>query len=140
MAAYSGQGCLLQVEIAAVYTTVAAVRDIAGPSMATNPIDVSSRASIARTFLPGMRDNGEITFDIIYDPDLASQSASVAGGLVKLQLDGTASNWKLLFPTATTIAQVGFSAFVTNFSAKEPMDDAMTADLTLKIAGEVAWA
>jgi len=128
------------VTISATLTTVVQVREISGPAVSTTVIDVSSRAAIARTFLSGMQDSGEVTFDIVYDPDEAGHSATVAGGLVKLQKDGTASVWKLLFPVATTVVGATFSAFVTNFSLKTPLDDAMTADLTLKITGDVTWA
>ena len=140
MAAYVGTDCVLQVTIGATLTTVGAVRDVSGPSMATNAVDTSTRTARARTFLPGLYDSGEITFDIVYDPDADAHSASVAGGLVKLYQDQTVSAWKILFPTATTVVGMAFSAFVTGFQAKAPMDDAFTADLTLKISGAVTWA
>lgn len=231
--AYSGYGCLLQVEIAAVYTTIAAIRDISGPSIATTAVDTSTRDAKARTFLPNLRDSGEIIFDIVYDPDSDAHSDTVAGGLRKLQKDQTICNWKLVFPDnppvivvttpgsagadevvtvtvqsggtnvwtfggqstaalawdvstadlqtalralssiaganvdvtgtagssyvltfvgtlaktnvgAVTIAATPktaiVSAFVRDFSIKTPLDDAMTADLTLKITGDAAWA
>jgi hypothetical protein len=137
---YAGFGCVLQVKIVSTLTTIAAVRDIAGPAVATNPIDASTRTARARAFLPGMRDSGEVTFDIAYDPDENLHSASVAGGMVKLQQDATVCDWKLLFPAETTVVGAAFSGFVTGFNVKEPMDDLMTADLTIKISGEVTWA
>jgi predicted secreted protein len=231
--AYSGYACLLQEEIAAVFTTIAAVRDLAGPNVAVTAVDTSTRDARARTFLPGMHDSGEITFDIIYDPDADTHSDTVAGGLRKLQKDQTVCNWKLVLPdngptvvetvkgtalldeiqtvtihsggtniwtfgangtaalawdistadlqtalqalvsigagnvtvagtagltyvltfvsalAKTDVAAVvvtatpktaAFSAFVTNFSLKTPLDDGMTADLTLKVTGAVTWA
>jgi predicted secreted protein len=231
--AYSGYSCLLQEEIAAVYTTIAAVRDLAGPTVAVTAVDTSTRDARARSFLPAMYDSGEITFDIVYDPDTDTHSDTVAGGLRKLQKDQTVCNWKLVLPdngpvvvetvkgtgivdeiqTVTvrsggtnvwtfganstaalawdistadlqtalqalvsigagnctvagtagltyTLTFVGtkaktdvaavvvtatprtatFAAFVTNFSLKTPMDDGMTADLTLKVTGAVTWA
>ena len=33
-----------------------------------------------------------------------------------------------------------FAAFVTNFAITTPLDDVMSADLTLKITGDVTWA
>jgi hypothetical protein len=130
----------LQVKIVATLTDIAAVRDISGPALVTTAIDTSSRAGKARTFLPGMLDSGEVVFDILYDPDAAGHAAGVAGGLVKLQQDATVCDWKLLFPTATTVVGAAFSGFVTGFAAKMPLDDAMTADLTIKITGAVTIA
>ena len=63
---------------------------------------------------------------------------SLAGGLVKLVVDGTVSNYRLYFPDATP-QYAAFSGFVSGFTAKEPMDDALTADVTIKIAGAVTW-
>lgn len=231
--AYSGFSCLLQEEISAVYTTIAAVRDMAGPNVATTAVDTSTRDALARTFKPNMRNSGEITFDILYDPDADTHADAVTGGLRKIQKDGTTVNWKLVFPdngpvvvvttagdgshnevVTVTIRSGGtnvwafggqstsalawdvstaslqtalraltsinganvnvsgtagesyvlefvgtlantnvgavtitatpktaaFAAFVTNFAIKTPMDDAMAADLTLKITGDVTWA
>lgn len=128
----------LHVFVDGAFVNIAAVRDISGPSMATNQIDVSSRDAAAGAFLPGMYDPGEIVFDIVYDPDEASHSATGAG-LVKLGADGTTVTWSLNF-LGTTPAVCAFSGFITGFSAKEPMDGALTADLTIKISGALAWA
>ena len=135
---YAGFGCVLQVKIVSTLTTIAAVRDIAGPAVATNPIDASTRTARARAFLPGMRDSGEVTFDIAYDPDAATHAAT-GSGLVALQLGSTVSSWVLTFPD-TTPATVTFSGFITGFMLKEPMDDLMTADVTVKISGVPVWA
>jgi hypothetical protein len=115
-----------------------AVRDINGPGMVTTAIDTSSRASKARTFLPGMYDAGELTFDILYDPDAASHIATAAG-IVGLQQAGTVVTGILTFPD-TSPATCTFTCFVTGTSIKSPMDDALTADVTVKISGAPVWA
>ena len=126
---YTGQGATLKIGAVAIV----AVRDISGPGWKTNAIDVSTRDSLARKFLPGMYDAGEITFDIVYDPDTATHAAT-ASGLVALQAAGTVSSYVLtLMDTSPTI--ITFSGFVTKFDLKTPMDGAMTADVTVKISG-----
>lgn len=135
---YSGYGAVLQVQIVATYTPIAAVRDISGPAYKTTAVDLSSRDARARQFKAGMYDAGEITFDILYDPDANSHAAAVAGGVVKLVIDGTLSSYKLLFPD-TSPAVATFDGFITGFAAKAPMDGALTADLTIKIAGAITW-
>ena len=119
-------------------TAFAGVRDIAGPGMSTNAIDASTRDSRARKFVPGMYDAGEVAFDIAYDPDAATHAAT-GSGLVALQLGSTVSSWVLTFPD-TTPATCTFSGFITGFMLKEPMDDLMTADVTVKISGVPVWA
>jgi predicted secreted protein len=90
-----------------------------------------------RTFTPGLRDGGEVTFDIIYDPALTSHSASnTTTGLVYFLLNGTTKTYRLVMSQAGgTYFQ--FSAIVTAFSPETPLEDAMTASVTLKITGAV---
>lgn len=130
MAAYSGFATTLKL----AGTAVVAVTDISGPGISTTSIDVSTRDAVARKFLPGMYDPGEVTFSIVYDPDTATHAA-----LTTAQLAGTVLAGVLTLGDATP-ATITFSCFITNFSLKTPMDDAMTADLTLKISGVPVWA
>jgi predicted secreted protein len=139
MARYSGFAATLKVEISAVYTAVAQVRDINGPNMAADPIEVSDRDSAWKQFLAGMRDGGEVTFDLVYDPDLASQSASVAGGLLTLFIAGTSNNFRVTFADATP-ATATFAGFVQSVQPKAPYNDAQTADVTIKVSGAITWA
>jgi predicted secreted protein len=139
MARYSGFAATLKVEISSVYTAVAQVRDINGPNMSADPIDVSDRDSAWKQFLAGQRDGGELTFDLVYDPDLASQSASVAGGLLTLFIAGTSNNFRVTFADATP-ATATFAGFVQSVQPKAPYNDAQTADVTVKVSGQVTFA
>ena len=130
---YVGFGATLL--LGGVATT--AIRDITGPGMTTTAIDVSTRAARARAFLPGMYDAGELTFDILYDPDAAAH-ISTAAGIVGLQQAATVVSCILTFPDSTP-AVCTFTGFVTGFTAKAPMDDALTADVTIKISGAPVW-
>lgn len=132
---YVGFGALLSTG----GVTVAGVRDIAGPGIKTTSIDVSTRDARARKFMAGMYDAGEVTFDVVYDPDAATHLATGVG-LVGLALAGTTTAWVLTFPDAAPAATCSFSGFISGFSAKEPMDGALTADVTVKISGVPLWA
>lgn len=142
MAKYTGLPVTLATEIASVYTTIAQVRDITGPNLSTDVIETTSRdnANAYKSFLAGLRDGGEVTFDIVYDPDLTTHSASSAGGLVKLQQDGTLNNFKLTFPDSAPATTVTFAGIVTAFNPKSPMNDALAADVTIKVSGKPTWA
>ena len=105
--------------------------------MSTTAIDASTRDSRARKFVPGMYDGGEMSFDIAYDPDAATHAAT-GSGLVALQLGSTVSSWVLTFPD-TTPATCTFSGFITGFNVKAPMDDLLSADVTVKISGAPVW-
>lgn len=136
---YSGFAAVLQTTVASTLTDIAGVRDISGPSMTMEEIDVSSRDNAWMEYVGGMIDGGEVTFDIVYDPDHATHLAATAGGLVKDLMNRTAQAFKLKFAD-TTPATASFNALVTKFTPKAPYQDAQTADVTLKISGAITWA
>lgn len=136
---YSGFAATFKVEIASVYTVVAQVRDISGPNMSADEIEVSDRDLAWKQFIAGQRDGGEIAFDLVYDPDLASHSATVAGGLITLLAAGSTNNFRVSFADATP-ATATFAGFVKEVQPKAPYNDTMTADVTIKVSGAIVWA
>lgn len=122
------------------YTTIAQVANISGPSMSLDPIDVTTHDSTSgfREFVAGLADGGEITFDLVYDPDSATHANSSGGVVYELhQRTGKAFRLTLVDTTNTVIT---FDAFVTAFEPSLAVDGAMTASLTLKITGTLTWA
>jgi len=138
---YSAFPASLKVEISAVYTTIAQVRDINGPAMKGEVDDVTHRDSAgrAREFVATLVDNGELTFDIVYDPDQVTHSASAAGGMVTLLAAGSANNFRVTFADATPTTAT-FAAIVTAFTPKLPVAGHQAADVTVKITGQIVWA
>jgi predicted secreted protein len=137
---YSGFAGTLAVDISSTYTAIAQIRDISGPSLSANAIEVTHRDGGGwKEFIAGLRDGGEITFDIMYDPDLTTHSASAAGGVVTLLSAGTKNSFRISFADATATTAT-FDAIVTSFEPTMPMDDAQTADVTLKVSGAITWA
>lgn len=136
---YSGFVAVLQTTVASVLTNIAGVRDISGPSLTQDAIETSSRDSIWKTYVGGQVDGGEITFDIVYDPDTPTHLAGTAGGLVKDLMAGTLQAFKLKFSDATP-ATASFNGLVTKFTPKTPYNDLQSADVTIKVAGAITWA
>ena len=137
MAEYSGFGAVLKYGDGApteAFTAIAQVRDIGGPSLSADTIEVSHRDDDWKQFVAGMKDGGEITFDLVYDPDVASHDD--ATGLVSFL--GVAKNYRLEFADATP-TKVTFPGILVSFQPKAPMADAQTADATIKVAGEPTW-
>lgn len=141
MAEYTGFAASFKTEIASVYTTVAQVRDINGPNMARDTVEVSSRDSTgqAKEYLAGMLDEGEVTFDLVYDPDAQTHSASASGGLITLMRAGALNNFRVSFAD-TTATTATFSGLVTGFQPTAPLNGAQTASVTIKISGLITWA
>lgn len=115
------------------FTEIAQIRDLDGPSMARDSIETTHRGtSKLKTFIAGLQDNGEVSFDIVYDPSDATHT--------ELQTDldaGTNQEYQITFPDASTVT---FDAFVMELGASSPLADVMTADVTLKISGGIVWA
>lgn len=145
MAKYSAFGAVLKigstdVVASATYTTVAQVSNISGPSMQMDTIDVTTHDSSGgfREFVEGLVDPGEVTFDLVYDPDAATHANS-SGGVVYELHQRTKKAWSLDF-TDSTATVVKFQGFVTSFEPSMSVDGAMTASLTIKITGELTWS
>lgn len=144
MAEYAGYKVIIAREVAATPGTYAAfgqVRDIDGPSGEADQIETSHRDSLFRKWQAGMRDGGEIDFDIVFDPNLAAHDPTLATSVYKSWENGLLENYKITFPgagAATTTCI--FSAFISKFGFTAPMEDALTAAITLKVNGAFTWA
>jgi len=119
------------------FTTIAEVGDIDGPSDSVDTIEVTSHSSPSarKEFIAGLIDSGEISFPIFFVPDDATHDATT--GLQYYKNARKVANFEMEFPDAT---QVAFSALVTKFGMKAPIADALSAEVTLKITGEMTWS
>lgn len=141
MAKYSGYDVLLKVKQGASYVAVAQIRDLSGPAIKQDTNEVTHRdGNKWREFVGGLRDGGEVSFDIVYDPDLASHGASATPGLAYMAMNGTVGDFQITWPDANPAQTCTFNALVTSFQPNAPMGDALTADVTLKITGSLTWA
>lgn len=131
---YSAHGTQMQMGDAAdpeVFTKVAQVRDITGPGLSTNIITANDHDSggIA-TKLAGIRDGGQVTFDVAYDPADPSHEA-----LIDAWRDRGVHSFKIIF-TDDAATEWDFQAIVQQFSPSAPVEDALTASVTLEVTGE----
>lgn len=137
---YSGFAGVLKVDIASTYTAIAQIRDISGPSLSADTIEVTHRDGGGwKEFIAGLRDGGEVTFDLIFDPDLTTHSPSAAGGMITLLMAGTKNGFKVEFADSTATVAT-FDAIVTAFEPTMPLNDAQAADVTIKVSGAVTWS
>jgi predicted secreted protein len=121
------------------FTTIAEVTDITGPGLVQDPLDVTSHESPGafREFVGGLLDGGEVTFTINYVPTAATHDAST--GLIADMIARIIRNYQLVFPDvgATTWS---FSALIAAFEPAEPVDDRLSAEVTLKVTGQPTLA
>lgn len=116
------------------YANVAYIKSIGGPGLALDVEDVTTHDStdaweeVVATILR----SGEVSLDLVYDPNNSTQSAS-AGGLIDYAENKKTAYFDVQF--VNTYHWL-FPAVVVSFEPDAPVDGALTAACTLKISGK----
>jgi len=136
--AIKAHGTLLKIgdgQPSEVFTTIAEVTEISGPSLEQESLEVTSHDSSGgfREFVGGLIDGGEITLTINYVPTEATHNATT--GLIADLKNMIVRNFQLVFPDSGSTTW-NLSALVQSFEPTEPVDDKLGADVTLKVTGE----
>jgi predicted secreted protein len=138
MSKYFGGDVLLKLALdgSTNLTTIAQVRDISGPGISRDAPESTARDSTNkwREFIKGFKDGGEVTFDIVFDPDLGTHD-DATGILADLNDDDTIASWQLTWPDDTPTTWT-FNGIVTGFEPTAPYKDTLTASVTIKVSGE----
>lgn len=116
------------------FTTIGLVTNIGGPDGSATEINTTHLGSAAMEFLIGLRDEGQVTFDILYDPDNATHQ-----GLLTDRDNKTLREFQLSLTDSTPTTWT-FQAYVQGFSMNVAVDEAVTASVTLRISGTVTRA
>jgi hypothetical protein len=122
----------------AVLTRVAEVTSVGLPNPQQSDVEATHFASPNRTreYIPGLIDNGEITFEINFDAGSASDlmiSEAMTSGEVRDQM--------VSVPTSSgTNQEFTFPGIVKGYEKSVPIDDRQTATVTLRVAGAVVQA
>lgn len=120
--------------------SVAEVKNVSGPSISRGSVEVTHHQSPDQwsEFIKGLKDGGEVSFDINYLPGNATHDAST-GLLSDFANDSTIDTWAIVFPDPGNTTW-SFPGFLTAFAPANPTDDAFTASVTLKVAGKPTLA
>ena len=132
MAKYAAYGTLLK----RAGTTIANVQNISGPGLVLDVEDVTSHDSTGawEEVVGTILRSGEISLDIVYDPNTATHK-NAAGGLLADLIARTQVAYTLVFPSTATVTW-SFNALVTGFEPSAPHDGALTAAVKMKINGQ----
>lgn len=116
-----------------VFTTVAEVTNITPPGMSRDSVDASHEQSpnAWREFIPGMKDGGEVSFDINFVPGGSTTLLLLA------EMDAAPGNKQIVWPTGEIMS---FVSFETGFEPDTPIDDKMVATVTYKVSGQPTLA
>lgn len=145
MARYKGTGVAIAYGdssggTSTVFTPVVQVREIgSGPGGGSvDDIDITDHDSTSgyRQFLQGLKDSGTMAFTVNYDPADASHGSTT--GLASLFDSGATRDWQITL-TDTGGSQVTFEAYVNQFEVVPQFNDALIANVSLRIAGAITF-
>lgn len=110
--------------------TIASVRGISGPGASGDNVDTTTLDSTSRyrTFIGGLVDGGEVTFDLIYDTEDAGHKL-----LAQLLTSQDTKAWTITYPT--TFTPQAFNGHVSGLGVETPLDDVITQPVTIKVSG-----
>jgi predicted secreted protein len=113
------------------FTAIAEVKNISGPDISRDFIDVSSLDSTGgyREFIAGFRDAGQITLTMNYTLDSYDD--------LKIDFDADVSrNYQIVFGD-TTATTYDFAGWVVGLSHNISFDDAVSLECTIKVDGQI---
>lgn len=130
MAKYSALGTELRRWTSGAFAAVAQVAELQPPALTGEVADSTDHDNTWRESLATLKDVGEVTMTLHFDPNLAGHTA-----LVTALLNRTIELWQLAFPDVDGTLW-DFSALVTRFQPMTPFDGKLTASVTLRGTGE----
>ena len=116
------------------FEAIANVVSFQGPGGQAAVIDVTNLASVSKEKRVGMRDEGQLTLTLHYNPD-----DLVHQGLRTDRANRIRRQFKITF-TDTNPAIWTFYGYVTQFSVQGGVDAVVQASVTIEIDGEITEA
>ncbi len=116
-----------------VFETIANVTSIGGPERTRETIDVTAHDSPDgwMEFIGGLKDGGELTCEINYDPAEATHDIDDDFD------DTTPRNWQIvILPETEDEHTWALSGILTNLGDEFPYDDKMARSMTIKVSGK----
>lgn len=126
-AAKAAQGTLLKKGA----TTIVEVANITGPGLKRDMLDVTNQDSSSsyREFIAGLKDGGEVSFDINFQPAIATHQAILTDFG-----DGSSDAYSIVWSDGATTTWT-FNAIVSGFEPEAAVDGHLVAHVTLKCTG-----
>lgn len=115
------------------FASIAEVINVTPGEATADRIDATHMLSPGRRreYISGLIDNGEASFEINWIPGNATDEL-----LRDLMATGEVADHQITFPNGISVE---FEAAVTGFSKAIPIDDRMTATITVAVSGEETW-
>lgn len=114
------------------FVNIPEIRSIGGPDGQANLIDTTDLNSAAKEFRPGLKDEGQMRLSMFYVPDSATHVT-----LRNAYSARTKKAFRLTFTDTAPATVWEFDAYVTGFATRLEVDNALMADVTLKITDAI---
>jgi len=137
MIGYGTRAYMMATVAASALTKIAEVTSVSMPNEQVAEVEVTHYESPGRTreFIPGLNDAGEITVEMNFVPGSATDAM-----IVTAKSDGGVRTFRIVTPADDDSQMYTFPVFVKGYERGLPIDDRMTASVTLRIAGAVVQA
>ena len=111
------------------------IKDFQAPEISRDTVDVTNHRSPGGflEYIPSLLDAGEVTFTVNYVPALSADPEHALGELLADLYAAGNKDYRIMYTDGTT---EDFTGSVTGFSRAIPVNDAMTADVTMKVSGK----
>jgi predicted secreted protein len=115
------------------FVPIAEVTSVTPGAASADRIDATHMLSPGRRreYIAGLIDNGEASFEINWVPGSDTDEL-----LRSLMASGETVQHRITFPNGVTVA---FDAAITGYEKEIPVDDRMTATVTVAVSGEETW-
>lgn len=122
-----GYGAKLSWYNGTAYVDLAEITSLKSPSYSRDTIDATHMQSpnLFREFIPGLMEAGEVSIDVNYIP-------AVSDTFIALMVAGVA-NFRITHPNGVKCT---FDGILTGYERQEPLDDKMSASITVKVTGK----
>lgn len=114
------------------YTEIPEIVSFNGPGGAAAVIDVTDLSSSAMEKKMGLRDEGQLSFEMNYIPDNTQHAA-----LRTARANRTLTPFQIILTDVSTTTWV-FNAYVTGFTIQGAVNNVVKASVTLEITGVIS--
>lgn len=126
------KGTQLEAYTGSSWVAVAQIYELSGPSERKDVREITGPHHVAagyRVYRETLRDGGDVTVGLHWDPGVHTLQAKLAGT--------GPQTWRITFPDSTVVA---FSASVVFHEPSAPADGKLTLFATLKVSGTPSWS
>src|SRR5262245_23352406 len=109
------------------FVDIAEMGDLTPPALTRNPIETTTHNEEDDRYIVGIRRHGEVSVNLNFVPSDPTQDHLT--GLQKKWFDGSRDIYRITYPDGSSWL---FSGFVSNFEPDAPVDDRLSADVTIR--------